>query len=150
MKELCEVDVLVTGGGPAGIGAAIGAAKKGANTLLVENKGFFGGVASFCLGMPINQMRPAGRARSDVHELLIAKLLAYGDVAVHLGRHEVRCNVDYLKAAALDALDEVGCRYLVHTRAVDALIEGNGVEGSRVTGAVVAPKQGLAASATLG
>jgi hypothetical protein len=35
-----EVDVLVVGGGPAGIGASLGAARKGANTLLVENHSF--------------------------------------------------------------------------------------------------------------
>ncbi len=50
-------DVLVVGGGPAGIGAALGAAGKGANTLLIEHHAFFGGVAAWCLGMPINQMR---------------------------------------------------------------------------------------------
>jgi flavin-dependent dehydrogenase len=42
---LAEVDVLVVGGGPAGIGAALGAARKGAKTLLIENHSFFGGVA---------------------------------------------------------------------------------------------------------
>ena len=31
-----EYDVIVVGGGPAGIGAAISAARMGANTLLVE------------------------------------------------------------------------------------------------------------------
>ena len=50
--------VLVVGGGPAGIGAAIGAAKAGAQTLLIENYGFFGGVASWGVGMCMNQMRP--------------------------------------------------------------------------------------------
>ena len=48
------------------------------------------------------------------------------------------CNVDYLKVAVLDALDEVGCKYLVHLSAVDALVDGH-----RVTGVVVATKQGL-------
>lgn len=39
-----ECDVLVCGGGPAGIGAAIAAARTGARTMLVETHGFLGGV----------------------------------------------------------------------------------------------------------
>lgn len=133
------VDVLVVGGGPAGIGAALGAARSGAQTLLVENHAFFGGVAAWCVGMPINQMRPEGEPRSKVHELVIEKLQAYGDQAIRIGLHQLYCNVDYLKVAVLDALDEVGCKYLVHTLAVDAVVENN-----RVAGVVVATKQGLA------
>jgi len=133
------VDVLVVGGGPAGIGAALGAAKQGVKTLLIENHAFFGGVAAWCLGMPINQMRPASKPRGDVHELILAKLQALGDQAVRLGKHQFYCNVDYLKVAVLDALDEVGCRYLVHTQAVDAA-----VERGRITGVVVGTKHGPA------
>lgn len=132
-------DVLVVGGGPAGIGAALGAASSGANTLLIEHHAFFGGVAAWCLGMPINQMRPGGKPRSKLHELLLAKLRAYGEQAVRVGEHQLWCNVDYLKVAVLDALDEVGCKYLVHTRAIDAVMDGN-----RITGVVVATKRGPA------
>ncbi len=132
-------DVLVVGGGPAGIGAALGAAGKGAKTLLIEHHAFFGGVASWCLGMPINQMRPGSKPRSKVHELVLEKLQAYGDQAVRVGKHQLWCNVDYLKVVVLDALDEVGCKYLVHTRAIDTV-----VEGGRITGAVVATKRGPA------
>jgi ribulose 1,5-bisphosphate synthetase/thiazole synthase len=135
---LDDVEVLVVGGGPAGIGAALGAARKGAQTLLIENHAFFGGVAAWSMGMQMNQMRPGGSPRSQVHELLIEKLKAYGDQAIRLGQHEVWCNVEYLKVAVLDALDAVGCRYLVHIRAADAVVEGN-----RVTGVVVATKRGL-------
>lgn len=134
-----EPDVLVVGGGPAGIGAALGAARAGASTLLIESCAFFGGVAAWSLGMPINQMRPESKPRSVVHELLIDKLLAYGDQAVYIGQHQLYCNVEYLKVAVLDALDEVGCKYLVHLSAVDALMEGN-----QVTGVIVGTKQGLA------
>jgi len=134
-----KVDVLVVGGGPAGMGAALGAAMQGADTLLIENHSFFGGVAAWCLGMPINQMRPEKKPRSKVHELIIGKLLAMGDQAIRIGTHQAWCNVDYLKVALLDALEEVGCKYLVDTRAVDALVDGN-----RVAGAMVATKRGLA------
>jgi ribulose 1,5-bisphosphate synthetase/thiazole synthase len=43
---VAEVDVVVAGGGPAGFGAAIGAARAGAKTLLVERNSFLGGTAT--------------------------------------------------------------------------------------------------------
>lgn len=131
-------DVLVVGGGPAGIGAAIGAAKAGAKTLVLEDQGFFGGVAAWGMGMCMNQMRPFNEPRGYVHELLLKKLQAYGKQAVRLSTHQFYVNVEYLKAAVLDVLDEVGCHYLVHAKAVDALTEGN-----RVAGAVISTKAGL-------
>ena len=41
-----EVDVVVCGGGPAGIGAAVAAARGGARTLLVEWLSSLGGIAT--------------------------------------------------------------------------------------------------------
>ncbi len=41
-----DVDVLVAGGGPAGVAAAIGAARAGANTLLIEATGALGGMGT--------------------------------------------------------------------------------------------------------
>ena len=135
---LDATEVLVVGGGPAGIGAALGAARSGARTLLVENHSFFGGIGAWQVGMPLNQMRPESKPRSQVHELLIRKLQAMGDQAVKITIHGLLTNVEYLKIAVLDALDEAGAKYLVHVRAVDAV-----VEGSRVTGAVIGTKRGL-------
>jgi glycine/D-amino acid oxidase-like deaminating enzyme len=43
---LADVDVLVCGGGPAGIGAAVAAARQGARTMLVEMQGSLGGVGA--------------------------------------------------------------------------------------------------------
>lgn len=138
-KQTWETDVLVVGGGPAGIGAAIGAARQGVRTLLIENHGFFGGVGAWALGMPINQVRPKGKPRSNVHEMVIGKLTAYGAQAVIIKDHQMWCNVDYLKAAIADAFDEAGVKYYLHARAADAIVEGN-----RVTGVVAATKAGLA------
>ncbi len=131
-------DVLVVGGGPAGIGAAMGASRAGAKVLLIENQSFFGGVGAWCVGMPINQMRPMGKPRSKIHELIINKLIGMGDQAVRINEHQLLCNVDYLKVAVADVLDENSCRYLVATRAVDSI-----VENGRVTGIVIATKNGL-------
>ena len=41
-----EVDVLVCGGGPAGVGAAIRAAREGVSTMVVESQDCLGGVAT--------------------------------------------------------------------------------------------------------
>jgi len=136
--QTLRTKVLVIGGGPAGIGAAIGAAKAGAETLLIEDSGFFGGIASLGIGMCMNQMRPNSEPRGFIHELLLEKLQNYGDQAVRLSTHQFFVNVEYLKVAILDALDLTGCKYLVHLKAVDAIRQGD-----RVTGITVSTKSGL-------
>ena len=47
-----STDVLIVGGGPAGIGAAVGAARAGAKVILVEQYGFLGGAATAQLVNP--------------------------------------------------------------------------------------------------
>ena len=44
MKQI--YDVIVVGGGPAGIMAAMASGKLGADTLLIEKNGFLGGAAT--------------------------------------------------------------------------------------------------------
>ncbi len=70
-EQYLDVDVLVAGGGPAGLAAALGAQRMGVHALLVERMGFLGGVGAIGLGMTINQMRPGGKPRSKIHESLI-------------------------------------------------------------------------------
>src|SRR3989338_7999472 len=48
-----ETGVLVVGGGPAGLGAALGAAAAGADVILTERYGFLGGNATAALVMPL-------------------------------------------------------------------------------------------------
>ncbi|AEI43439.1 FAD dependent oxidoreductase [Paenibacillus mucilaginosus KNP414] len=49
LPVLSEVDVAVVGGGPSGAAAAIAAARNGARTLLVEQRGFLGGMGTLAL-----------------------------------------------------------------------------------------------------
>jgi hypothetical protein len=48
-----QADVLIVGGGPAGLGAALGARQAGAHVILTERYGFLGGNATAALVMPL-------------------------------------------------------------------------------------------------
>ncbi|HHX63337.1 MAG TPA: FAD-dependent oxidoreductase [Chloroflexi bacterium] len=52
-----DVDVIVVGGGPAGLAAAIAAGREGARTVLVERFGYLGGTATASLMACINGFR---------------------------------------------------------------------------------------------
>ena len=54
---IAKYDVLICGGGPAGIMAAIAAARGGAKTALIERYGFVGGMATAGLVAPISVFR---------------------------------------------------------------------------------------------
>ena len=54
-------DVIVCGGGPAGLVAATAAARNGATTLLIERYGFVGGMATSALVTPISEFRHFGK-----------------------------------------------------------------------------------------
>ena len=45
-KVIREADVIVVGGGPGGIGAAVSAARNGADTVLIERYGYLGGMGT--------------------------------------------------------------------------------------------------------
>src|ERR671931_815763 len=78
-------DVLVIGGGPAGLGAAIGAAKTGARTVLVERYGFLGGNATASLVGPFMTSFSAdgrGQVVRGVFDELVRRMEAMGG-AIH-------------------------------------------------------------------
>ncbi|HLA83645.1 MAG TPA: FAD-dependent oxidoreductase, partial [Thermoguttaceae bacterium] len=71
------VDVAVFGGGPAGVCAAVAAARLGARTLLVERYGYLGGMASAAMVNPIygfNYFDPGRQIVTGIPEELVEQL----------------------------------------------------------------------------
>ena len=65
-----ECDVLVVGGGPAGVGAALAAARTGAKTTLVEHYGFLGGMWTAGLLNPILDHHEKGGIVAELLETI--------------------------------------------------------------------------------
>ncbi|MBQ3126049.1 MAG: FAD-dependent oxidoreductase, partial [Clostridia bacterium] len=80
-----SADVLVIGGGPAGLCAAIAASRNGADTLLIEQNGFCGGMATAGLVAPFMTCYDSGGGTMLIRGLfaeLIDRLVAVGG-AIH-------------------------------------------------------------------
>jgi hypothetical protein len=145
----CEADVLVVGGGPAGLGAAMGAARAGAEVVLVERYGFLGGNATAALVMPLmsfhNEIRSARESDNGdplrllpsdhgpgepvvagpLQELLARLVDSGGAIAPSEETgYTVPIDPECYKLATLDMLDDAGVRFLFHSFASGVVDEG--------------------------
>ena len=120
---LDEVDLLVLGGGPAGIAAASCAARAGARTLLVERYGFLGGmgtapgVSNFC-GLYANVHGDIRRVVHGIADELLVRIEALGGLsAPHLIFGKTRAqayDMSAYKCAADELLLAAGAQLLFH------------------------------------
>jgi glycine/D-amino acid oxidase-like deaminating enzyme len=129
---LGDYEVVVLGGGPAGIAAAVAASRAGRSTLLIERYGFLGGmgtaagVTNFC-GLHANVH---GEIRQVVHgvadELLsrIAKLGGLNEPHALFGKTVAQAyDTAAYKIAADDLMDSAGVHVLFHALAAGVLME---------------------------
>ncbi len=119
-----EVDVIVAGAGPAGIGAAIAAARNGAKTLLVEELNCPGGIATS--GMMSHW---CGGTVSPLTTEITDRCREMHWPEEELLERRWTINHEILKLVLFDILEEAGVQLLLHTRCAGAIKEGNTVKG---------------------
>lgn len=140
-------DVIVVGGGPAGVCAAVAAARQGARTALVERAAFLGGtatgarVASF-MGFYWGGSRVAGGLALEIVERLRAAGGARGfepyvmaeAADTPMDTMTLPLDPEVLKVVLDELVREAGVDVAFHTQAADTIVEDGVVRGIAVQG----------------
>ncbi len=151
-----RADVVVVGGGPAGIAAAAASARNGVETLLVERYGMLGGTATAGLVGPfMTSYSTSGESQviRGVFQELVDRMAAMGGAIdpshvpakspfcsfIELGHaHVTPYATEALVTGAFDMLAEAGVKLLLHTYFTDVVMADG-----RVRYLVVVNKDGL-------
>jgi ribulose 1,5-bisphosphate synthetase/thiazole synthase len=139
-----EVDVLVAGGGLAGVSAAMAAARAGAKTLLIERNGFLGGVATAglccsvfnCFYTADHRLGVTGNAVEVTNALAAATSPGY-ERTWHRHKGHIVYDVEQAKLVLASLVEGAGADVLY-----DTVISGAVLDGSTLRGVIIESKSG--------
>lgn len=153
-----EADVVVVGGGPGGVGAAISAARNGAKTILIERYGHLGGMATGGQVLMVPQvfagiepyklvgvcqewvdrcekyeggcLHPKQEEIGTTDPAIIKNwaMKTFGMMGDRM-RYSVYFDQEMLKCVCSDLVEEAGAKILLHSWAGRAIVEKNKVKG---------------------
>ncbi len=134
--DRCEV--LVVGGGPAGLSAALAARRCGADVMLLERYGCFGGIITTVGMETLAWYRYEGTVESEGIGVEMERLAAQMGGTMKWPYNNSEClDADFFKVVADHLVREAGVRPLLHCYATEAIVE----EG-RVRGVITESKSG--------
>ncbi len=151
-----NVDVLVVGAGPAGIGAAVSSARAGVKTLVFDQSGSVGGMATAGRVGPFMTSYAAGKNLMIIRGIfkeIVDRMKGLGGAVdpaevgaeepcsgfyklghEHVGPFDHEC----FKLVCTQMLLESGAKLLLHTQFIDTVMDGE-----KIVGVVIANKSGL-------
>ncbi|WP_243767373.1 FAD-dependent oxidoreductase [Paenibacillus agricola] len=129
-----QPDVVVLGGGAAGVAAAIAASRNGASTLLIEQRGYLGGMGTAALVPAFCPYTDGEKpvVRGIGLDLMETMKLASGDEFLSMYKDRldwVPIDVEVLKRVYDDAVLESGAHVLFHTLADQVLMDEGHIQG---------------------
>lgn len=127
-----EVDVIVCGGGPAGIGAAIAAARQGMDVALIESRAFLGGNITACYVESCNYFLWQGPFAvtglyKELEEEYRREFGNSDDIRTDFSPH--RFSSEYLKIFLDRKIEEEGIWLRLHSRVVDVILDDDTIKG---------------------
>jgi hypothetical protein len=143
---IANPDVLVVGGGPAGIGAAIAAARNGAKVMLVERYGFVGGNMTIAMVNPmftfhdVNGVQVIRGIAGELVTRLVRKTMSPGHVKdlTFDNASMTPFDPEGMKLVLLEMLEEAGVSLLLHSVFSETVTD----EAGHVTAVIVENKSG--------
>jgi ribulose 1,5-bisphosphate synthetase/thiazole synthase len=133
LPVLHETDVLVVGGGPAGICAAIAAKRAGADVTIVERYGHFGGLWTGGLVLLVigHIVKGGKQVCQGIGEEMMRRMDKM-DGAIVDRRPGANPTVDAeaVKYLMVEMIEEAGVKVLLHCWGVDAIVNGKAVQGA--------------------
>ncbi|MEL7014254.1 MAG: FAD-dependent oxidoreductase [Pseudomonadota bacterium] len=129
-----QTDVLIIGGGTAGFGAAIAAAREGLQVTLLEATSKIGGVMAFCPGMPWGGAYPMDQIVGGIIEELTERLASMDPPAAekrpcaleNFGP-EIIYDHDVAMLTMFEMLEEAGVRVRLGTIAFEPEMDGTAI-----------------------
>src|SRR6188768_1170576 len=128
-----EYDVLVVGGGPSGITAALAAVEDGLKVMLIESRSFVGG--NMTIGLPV--LGFLGQKGNQIIKGLPQKFIdrlkqrdgasEHRPCPLHMGITLVE--PEAVKTVALDMLTEAGVEVLFYTFCAGVVMDGETIRG---------------------
>lgn len=131
-----DFDLIIAGGGPAGIAAGVAAGRLGARVLMIERYGFLGGMSTAALVNPWLTFHNAQGKQvvAGIAQEIVDRLMDLDACPGHL-RDTVgfvysvtAFDPEVLKYVAQEMLTEAGVRLLLHSFIVDARMQGDVVQ----------------------
>ena len=134
IEVIYEADVIVVGGGPAGIGAALASARNGARTILIEKFGALGGMQTHAMSSSFSLVDPEiqGGIINDVIDGLRKGGAVLRDTSSRSRKIPftgVNFDCEYYKYMLDNMMAEAGVKLLYHTAGVGAIKEENTIKG---------------------
>jgi hypothetical protein len=130
---LDQTDVLVVGGGSAGVAAAIAARRTGAQVTLVERYNHFGGLWTGGLVLIVigHMVKGPKQVCMGIGEEMMRRLENYEGGIMNRGPgRNPTVDAEALKFVMLDMIQEAGVKVFLHCWGVDAVMEGDAVRGA--------------------